>query len=182
MVKTILFIEGTKDTTNGSLRQGFNKLLSQKLGRNLPKIIMGDSAVETKRAFLKNELSKSGFLLIDLDDYESEKEKKLKKYNLENHKDSVFFMIQEMEAWFLSQPDIINRFYKTNIFTKKVKKNHKTIENPDIYLQKLTNNIKRKKYHKVKHGVKLLTLLNADKLEKSSSEFKTLIEKLRTID
>lgn len=182
MVKKILFIEGTKNDTNGNLREGFHKLLEQKLKGNMPRIKMGNGIKSTNRTFLKNSISKKlsqySFLLIDLDDNESEKENKINDYNLEKHKDYVFFMIQEMESWFLSQPYILDEFYKLEISKKIVKKDYKKIENPSEYLMDLTKNLERKKYHKVRHGVELLKRLNANELEKSSSEFRELIKQL----
>jgi len=96
----VLFIEGTSDDTNGDLKQGFNKLLSQKLKGNMPKIIMGDNTTETLRKF-RNYKDGKGFVLIDLDDCEPKKASRLEEYKLKTGK-YVFFMIQEMEARFLS--------------------------------------------------------------------------------
>ncbi len=184
MVKKILFIEGTKDDTNGNLREGFHKLLEQKLKGNMPRIKMANSISEAKKTFINNSklkrLSENSLLLIDLDDYESNRQNKIEEYRLNNFSENVFFMIREMEGWFLSQPNILDDFYKDEISRKIPKKNYKEFENPAEYLQNLTrNNLNRKKYHKVKHGVELLKMLDAHKLEKSSNEFENLIIQLK---
>ncbi|MCD4820154.1 MAG: DUF4276 family protein [Candidatus Cloacimonetes bacterium] len=181
MVNKILFIEGTKDDTNGDLREGFSKLLSQKLSGNMPRIKMGNNLKSTTRVFLNNKLSKIEYLLIDLDEKKSEKKNKLREHCLYQQKDKVFFMIQEMESWFLSQPEILDKFYG-EILSKKINsETYQEIEKPAKFLQKITINSKKRKYHKVKHGVELLKRLDANKLENSSSEFKNLITILRKL-
>jgi len=185
LVKKILFIEGTKDDTNGNLREGFHKLLEQKLKGNMPRIKMANGVTEANRTFINNfknkRLYENSFLLIDLDDYESNKNNKLVEYQLKDFPNFVFFMIQEMEGWFISQPNILDDFYNVNISKKVSNKNYKEFENPAEYLQKLTKNSKRKKYHKVKHGVELLKRLNAHDLENDSAEFKKLIKQLQAV-
>ncbi|MBC8385573.1 MAG: DUF4276 family protein [Candidatus Cloacimonetes bacterium] len=183
MVKKILFIEGTKDDTNGNLREGFHKLLEQKLKGNMPRIKMANGISEAIKTFIHNSTSKNlsefSHLLIDLDDYESRKQNKIDEYRLNDYSDCVFFMIQEMEAWFLSQPNILDDFYGENISQKITAKDFKEFEKPAEYLKNLTGkNLKRRKYHKVKHGVELLKMLNASELETSSDEFRKLIEQL----
>ena len=90
----------------------------------------------------------------------------------------VFYMIQEMEAWFLSQPTILDKFYKTNISTKIPQKSPKEIKEPDKLLVRLTKKTTKGPYHKVNHGTQLLELLNAEQLEQDFSEFADLIAKL----
>lgn len=118
MVKKILFIEGTADDTNGDLRRGFHKLLVQKLQGNMPRIKMGNGITTTIKAFKHNRMSELSFLLIDLDAPASERENKLTDHQLQHQQARVFFMIQEMEAWFLSQPELLNDFYGEIISSK----------------------------------------------------------------
>ena len=180
-----MFIEGTKDDTNGNLREGFHKLLEQKLKGNMPRIKMANGVTEANRTFINNftnkRLYEHSFLLIDLDDSESNKNKKLVEYQLKDYSTCVFFMIQEMEGWFISQPNILDDFYNNDISQRITKKNYKEFENPAEYLQKLTKGSKRKKYHKVRHGVELLKMLNAHVLEKDSTEFGELIKQLKAV-
>ena len=85
----------------------------------MPTISMGDGKSQTIRKFLNAEGSK---LLCDLDAAASEIENDLKKNGLSEHKDFVYYMIQEMEAWFISQPEILDKFYAKKISTKLAKK------------------------------------------------------------
>jgi hypothetical protein len=179
MVKKILFIEGTSDDTNGDLRQGFHKLLKQKLSDNMPRIKMGNGITTTIKAFKNNRMSEYKVLLIDLDAAASAKPLKISAYQLNDQQDHVFFMIQEMEGWFFSQPHILDAFYGEEISTKIPKKHFQNIETPAKYLAGLTKNTKKGEYHKVRHGVKLLERLDAEQLVQDSPEFADLIEKLQ---
>jgi Domain of unknown function (DUF4276) len=183
-VKKILFIEGEPLSPNGDLRQGMSKLLSQLLFKNLPKMILGGGKTITIDKFKNNKLKADRFLLlIDLDKPETEIANDIKEYNLTTHKEDVFYMIQEMESWFLSQPEILDSFYGKDlnhklISEKMIKKNAQDFSNPDEELKKLTRNTKRGEYHKIKHAIELLKLLDAKKLQIEFSQFKNLIKRL----
>lgn len=181
MVEKILFIEGSREDINGNLREGFHKLLVQLLEGNMPRIKMGNDGRMTVHAFKNNKLSTHGFLLIDLDAPGSEKNQKIIENELEDYKSEVFFMIQEMEAWFISQPIILDEYYGEKISQRIKTKDHESIPEPDKFLIELTRNTKRGKYHKVRHGVELLKKLDAKKLTNSSSEFSDLVKRLKSI-
>ncbi len=181
MVKNILFIEGAIDDTNGDLRQGFHKLLAQKLAGKMPRIKMGNGITTTVRVFKKNTLSERGILLIDLDAPATQKSQKLAEYNLNDVKGDVFFMIQAMEAWFLAQPQVLDNFYGVAISQKLPKKNAQDIPQPAEYLMGLTRNTGKGTYRKIEHGVKLLESLDAHQLEQASVEFANLIKRLESI-
>jgi len=58
-MKKVLIIEGTKDESNGILRQGFNKLLSQKLKGSMPRIIMGEGKTQAIKKFKNYRITKA---------------------------------------------------------------------------------------------------------------------------
>ncbi len=184
-LKILLFVEGESNSPNGDLRQGLSKLLEQKIKGKLPRIILGNGKMQTIDKFKNNRLlTDLSLLLIDLDKPETEIENDLIDNNLLNQKDCVFYMIQEMENWFLSQPEILDKFYGKDennklISQKLPKKKAHEIEKPDEKLQEISKNTKRGEYHKIKHGIELLKLLDASKLEDDVPEFKRLIKKLK---
>ena len=169
--KVVLFIEGTTDDTNGDLRQGFENLLKKELEGKMPSIKLGNGNRQTVDKFKNTEAVK--FLLIDLDD--DTKEQRLKDFNLPDSE--TFFMVQAMEAWFLSQPDILNDFYKKEL--KIPKKHASEISKPDVELMKLTKDSPKKEYHKVRHAVELLSLLDVEKLKQAFPDFNNLIQVLK---
>lgn len=176
MVNKILFIEGE---SSSPLKQGFYKLLIKKLKGCMPRLVMGDGVNTTVRKFLNNRQSEYGYLLIDLDYPDTEKDSQIANYHLPEKKDCVFFMIQEMEAWFLSQPEILDEFYRTKISHQIIKKPAKDILHPAEYLMDITKNTDKGVYHKIRHGVQLLMKLNADLLAEEFPDFRNLIDKIR---
>ncbi len=173
-----LYIEGTPDETNGDLREGFYELLIQKLDTKMPRIRMTNGKSQAISSFKKPITGHDPLLLIDLDAKEEIKIQFLKDEGLESRKDKVYFMIQEMEAWFLSQPSILDEFYNSNI-SQKIKRNASDIPNPSDELKRLTKNIDKKdSYHKVKHDVELLKKLDLSKLMSDFPDVKLLIETL----
>jgi hypothetical protein len=183
--RNILFIEGEPNSPNGDLRSGFEKLFLQRLKGKLPKTILGAGKKQTIDKFKNNRLEAKMFLLlVDLDGKEDTIEVDLEENQLLEHRENVFYMIQEMENWFLSQPNILDEYYGKDTVTKKKiseklpKKKAVDIENPDKELQRLTKTTSRGEYHKIIHAVELLKLLDTSKLEVDFPEFKRLIDKL----
>ena len=178
--KVVLFVEGTTDDTNGDLRQGFENLLKKELAEKMPRIKLGNGITQTIDKFSNtpegiNEGVK--FILIDLDGHADNKAERIRKFNLPES--LTFFMVQAMEAWFLSQPDILNDFYKKDL--KIPQKHASEIDNPDRELRKLTKNSDKKEYHKVRHAVELLSKLDVKKLKKDFPDFNNLIDVLKNV-
>ncbi len=179
MVKRkVLIIEGTSDTRNGVLRQGFHKLLRQELKHKMPRIVMGDGKNQAINTFLNFRNERIPNLLIDLDDDDGMKDNDLKNNSLSSKSEFVFYMIQEMEAWFLSQPEIIDSYYSEKLSKKIPKRPAKDIPNPSDLLGKITKPTKKGKYHKVIHAVDLLQMLDAHRLADEFVDFKHLLESL----
>ncbi len=179
MKKYVLYIEGTTDDTNGDLRQGFSSLFSQKLEGKMPRIRMAEGKSQAINKFKKPLPNDKPLLVIDLDKPDSFKTAFLKEEDLEDQSTKIFFMVQEMEAWFLSQPAILDDFYNHEI-SSRIKRRPVEIENPSDELIRLTKNIPKKEhYHKVRHGVELLKLLNLDNLMNEFNDVKNLIEFLK---
>ncbi len=105
--KIILFIEGEPNSPNGDLRMGYSKLLAQKLKGKMPRIIMGGGfsqggKSQTIQKFKTHKLNADvTLLLVDLDKPEKARENDLRKEELFEHKKNVFYMIKELESWFL---------------------------------------------------------------------------------
>lgn len=139
---------------------------------------MGEGKTQAIKKFKNNKLGRTSLLLIDLDTSDENTDSVLKENQLYEHKNCIFFMIQEMEAWFLSQPAMLDKYYKDKISKKIPAKPAKDIDDPSDLLANITRNTKKGKYHKVQDGTQLLQLLDADKLENDFPDFKALIEKL----
>ncbi len=184
MAGRILFIEGAPlSESSGDLRKGFEKLLAQKLAGKMPSIKLGGGKTATVDKFKNNNFSQEPLLLVDLDGPAEKRSSDLKGYGLEGNSESVFFMIQEMESWFLSQPRMLDGYYppagRGNTVSEKLSgREAQEIADPKGELKRLTKDSRKKEYHETKHAVDLLQLLNATQLEDDFPDFKKLIEKL----
>ncbi|MFQ3597761.1 MAG: DUF4276 family protein [Chloroherpetonaceae bacterium] len=180
MVEVKLFIEGTNDNKNGDLRKGFGSLLEKILKGRMPRIIMGDDRKQTIKKFLNETDAERKLLLIDLDAPKEKRESVLTELNIQSEQESVFFMVQETEAWFCSQPEILDEVFGEEISKKVPKRDPQDIPNPDEKLQEWTRQSPKGKYHKVKHAVELLQKLNAQKLQDSFPDVKNLFSTLQS--
>lgn len=112
-------------TINNSekLRESFHKLLSQIINPASFNLIieMKGGIAQAAKSFSSYAINnKKTSLLIDLDGGKSTKPQKLINLHIDNFAENVFFMIQEMEAWILSQPEAIEKAYKDRYFRKNV--------------------------------------------------------------
>jgi len=180
------------------LREAFHKLLSQVVKPEMFNLIVEigagyKNATKSfkKYAFLDNEAS----LLIDLDGAKSEKEQRLNELEVTELSNRVFFMIQEMEAWILSQPAAIEKCYEDRYYRKKgnvrimdeelelFKVHPEEIKNPSFklkvllgkYYSEMKGNVKKtKKYGKLKDAPLLIENLDIIKLIETFDDLKLL--------
>ncbi|MFY7889150.1 MAG: hypothetical protein ACOVOW_09590 [Spirosomataceae bacterium] len=122
MVEISLLVEGgvsansnaSADTFDNSvrLRESFHKLLNA----GVEKKEMIQLRIDTKgsyTAIIKEAFSPTTLALLDLDAHDSQRQQRIKEYKLEAYQDFVFFMIQTMETWILSQPDAIEKSFSS---------------------------------------------------------------------
>lgn len=183
MAKCVLLIEGSSNTNNGNLRGGFGKLLRQ-AGRPMPKIEMLNDLAGAIKKF-KQEAEKATLntdrvlLLVDLDGPAEARDEWLAKHDLLRHREQVFCMIQEMEAWFLSQPDILHDFYRPPLPHALPKTAPARIPHPAQKLEECTKRHHLKgTYHKTGHGALLLELLNLGRLQADFPDVARLVAAL----
>ena len=183
--KKVLFIEGTRNDKNGNLGQGYSILLRQRLSMKMPHIVMSNGIAKAIDKFKNSNQTNDNLLLIDLDgkgelirqgDYRQTKIDKKRRHEINSH-EFVFFMVQKIEAWFLSQPEILKDVFKKD-FTKIPFDHPSKIEHPDEVLMELTRELKSNSYHKVKHGSRLLAKLNLAKLATDFDDVKELVDVL----
>lgn len=185
--KKVLYIEGTADLDNGSLRKAFAALLEQELKGRMPQIIMGDGISQTIDKFMSKPLlpNERRLLLVDADQLLTEKgraaimkahndAKPNRKQSLK--KENTYFMVQEAEAWILSQPDVLEA---ARVSTSSLpKKNVMEITKPSEELARLYKK-SDKCYHKVTEFVKVFPKLDSQKLRTYFEEYDRLIKTLQ---
>lgn len=212
MVKIRIIVEGggaggntDVATANNTevLRQSLNSFFSKLLSREDIDITvdMGHGYRAAAKYFLQN--SFQSVLFVDLDTPRSKKNdwfKKLETENkkkpmkfLEEHKQNIYFMIQEMEAWFLKQPECFEKWAeKENYIKRDASKisEHSLLKNKDVdniskpsyvtatllkhfFEKKLPNNkTKLARYGKLKTAPSLIDCLDVCQLEKHDKELR----------
>jgi hypothetical protein len=187
MVNITIVVEGGRHPNDNNdaatydnspiFRESFHKLLSkiaQPSTFNLTIEPAGPYSAAIK-SFRKQLQNGNCMLLIDSDCPKSGIAKKLDELTLSDYKDYVFFMVQEMEAWILSQPQSIIKTYATYVYKggleseELFKLNVEDISKPwrelsriicKYYSEEKNGTIRSKKYSKLKDGPLLLANLN----------------------
>ena len=179
-----IYIEGENNT---NLRKAFSELLEQELKGNMPKIVLGDGISQTVDKFRSwpMEEGEERFLLIDSDEPLTNKADLVRRVNEEkcNQKnciyeatvDNTFFMVQEVEAWILSQPDALK---ERKVIKGLPLNNIESIKKPS---EKLAEIYKKngKQYNKTREFSAVFKHIDSKKLKEISSEYKALIDKLK---
>lgn len=182
----VIYIEGTQDVDNGNLRSAFARLFEKDLKGRMPHVIMGNGKNQTIDKFHSAPLKpgEERFLLIDSDSMIEDKKEVCNQFNGKkiNRKQScttenTYFMIQESEAWILSQPEILKK-HKINV-DKLPKRNVMEIEKPSSLMAMLYKD-SGKEYHKVRDFSCLLPDLDTQALSDYFDEYKKLIASLKS--
>jgi Domain of unknown function (DUF4276) len=205
MVKVTIFFEGganPKSNPNANtidntarLRESFNKLLNAGLSSEQIKIEAMPAYSISNSVKIRHPDS---LLLIDLDGDKSLKEKRIIDSQLSDIREYVFFMVQRMEAWILSQPQVLEGTLKIHKIRGKSivndssihNKDPETIAKPDEILHTLlgryfeiTKNEKTRKmkYGKLKDAPKFLEKLDIEKLKKQFEDVAAIFTKIQSM-
>ncbi|MEA5259246.1 DUF4276 family protein [Arcicella aquatica] len=216
MVEVSILLEGgvhpnsnaSADTFDNSerLRESFHQLLSKGLN-NTEEIRIEIDTKASYTSVLKaiksgKEVSSNTLALLDLDGDESQRNKRIVQYGLEEYRDFVFFMIQTMESWILSQPDAIEKTFVSydKIMDLPIAENEllkgllpQSISQPDKVLNSLLleyyqyergGKIKKVKYGKLKNSYLLIEQLDINELRRQFADVNNLLNKINdlTID
>lgn len=178
MVKRFLYIEGEPSGNGQYLRQAFIELIGCVVA-NKPRIVLGGNDSKTAQAFSQSSLGHS-WALFDMDGDRTRRNDRIQQLNLEQKEANVFFMVQKMEAWFLSQPDVLQNFYELRNIDSLKNKKAEEIRDPVEELIKISkkSGSNKGRYLKLKHDIKIIPMLNARKLIADFPDFKNLINAL----
>jgi hypothetical protein len=211
-----LFVEGgvlehqniAVETVNNSnkLRESLHQLLSQLVApEKFDLVVLPRGGYKQTIKDFKADLEKDNqsLLLIDLDAPKSQKDTQIAAFELTEIAEKVFFMVQKMEAWILSQPDKIelfaqNRQLRIKNADKTIAKNSllkgkhpEEIENPDDKLKTIfsqhfekyeerRDKYKPANYGKLKDAPELLALLDFSRLLQDFEDVKLLQVKIES--
>jgi hypothetical protein len=133
--------------------------------RFAPPVATYGRPVRAFRIALETHSSAWNVLLLDREDTD---EAEIRKKHLENcDPESVFWMVQIMESWFLADPEALGTVFK-GLNEAVVRGNPKVEEIPKADVPERLKKAANGEYHKVKHGVKLLGLIDPAKVRKAA--------------
>jgi hypothetical protein len=148
MVEISLIVEGGGISNNiealtanntESLRQALNKIFTRLLGRDdiSIKLNLGGGNKNAVKMFL-NDTSHKTILFVDSDHLDTNKwyNEDMKDFNIsDDKKEYIFFMIQEMEAWFLKQLNCLDIWAEKEGYNRKQEgdiSQHSLLKNKNI--------------------------------------------------
>ena len=194
-----IYVEGGGDQRSGkaALREGFSKFLSsvrekartQRVRWNIIACGSTRNAVEDYQNALERHRDAANILLVDSDgplllpplDY-------LKRnggFDVEGMSPKlVHLMVQVMETWLLSDRGALTRFYGAGFNRNALprRSNMEEVDKRDVYqaLSDAMLNTQKGEYHKIRHGPKILAMLDADRVRRRAAYcdrfFRTLEE------
>jgi hypothetical protein len=175
MAKYVLFVEGAD-----AVRIGLGPLLAKGVRRGSVMVKAIGDINRTIKRFL-DEVQQPQFpgttplLLIDLDGPAATVPAVLAAKGLTPHTDHTFWMVQEMEAWFLSQPTVIDRVFKKPVSAHLPNTAPAAVVKPGDALAKATKTARAEPYHKTSHPPDLLARLDLPTLRRAFADVERLI-------
>lgn len=86
--------------------------------------------------------------------------------------DQIHLMVQVMEAWIIADGDALNLYYGVGLNTNALPKhmNIEEVAKQAVYqgLEMATRNTTKGAYHKIRHGPKILAMLNVQKVREKA--------------
>ena len=177
-----IYVEGGGDQRSGkaAAREGFSKFLSaikekvraQRIRWCIIACGSVESAVEDYRNALQTHPDAFNVLLVDADrPVGAPPADHLQTFGFDMNgvpPQQVHLMVQVMEAWIVADLDALRQFYGAGLKESCLPR-HMDIElvaKSDIYraMQQATRNTTKGEYHKIRHGPKILALLDVSKL------------------
>lgn len=183
---TVIFVEG-----DPRLREGFDYLFFDYVQGRRP-FNMCKGKTDAIKKYIGDKRAEVKCLLVDLDANATEKANDVKANQLEGN---IAFMIQEMESWFLSQPEHLDLHFNLKIsdyLKAKYKNLHASeIGNPKSKLKGFVkeafakgdvidaNRKTRRDYDEIGDAIVLLKKLNLAKLAKEYNDVQLIIDILK---
>lgn len=208
-------VDATTNNNSEALREELNRFMQRALNRDDISIIVKKCSgyKEAAKQFINTTDDEENYLYVDLDrkpELRDEWFKSLLDEGIEisqNKTDHVYFWIQEMEAWFLKQPEAIELWAEDENLIRKPGQDRPLAEHPSIkdkdieHLQQkasflmgvilrqvfaphekgkksASGKVRNMKYGKLRHAPGIIAHLNPANLKCKDSELKSFCEKV----
>jgi hypothetical protein len=154
------------------LKPGFHQFLKEILDVARSKrcrfqvVEANGTPIDDFRKALKSHPDVWNVLLLDGEDAH---ESQLRKKSLEGcDQESIFWMVQIMESWFLVDIEALQALFKGRLNQAALKRNPNVEEIPKAAVLASLKNATNGEYHKVKHGTKLLEFIDPAKVRRAA--------------
>lgn len=211
-------VDATTMNNSEAFREELNRFMQRALNRNDISVVVKKCSgyKEAAKQFVNATEEEENYLYVDLDrkpESRNEWFESLSDYGIEisqDKTDHVFFWIQEMEAWFLKQPEAIELWAEDESLKRKPGQNsplseHPSIKNKDIeHLQQkasylmgvilrqvfapqekgrksASGKVRDLKYGKLRHAPGIIAHLNPSDLISKDNELKSFCEKVQEV-
>ncbi len=182
MTELRVYFEG-----DNGLKRGFDKFLREivEVARSkrckFQAVATNGTPIQDFRDALKSHANAWNVLLLD---WEDPNEAEVRKKQLGNcDPDSVFWMVQVMEAWFLADVEALRLLFKRRFSEGALGWNAKVEEIPKVDVLERLKKVSGGEYHKVNHGAKLLEPIDPTKVRGAAPNcdrmFRMILAKLR---
>lgn len=205
-------VDATTHNNSEALREELNRFMQRALNRNDISIVVKKCSgyKEAAKQFVNATDSEASYLYVDLDrkpELRNEWFESLKTVMPDDKAGHVSFWIQEMEAWFLKQPEAIESWADEENYMRKAGQDHPLAEHPSIkgkdieHLQdkashvlsvllrqvfapqnkakkSASGKVRELKYGKLRHAPGIIAHLNAADLKGKDNELKLFCEKV----
>jgi Domain of unknown function (DUF4276) len=162
-----VYFEGDK-----ALRPGFHRFLSEIVESarsqrcRFQLVEANGTPMQDFRDALETHTDAWNVLLLDSEDPQ---EAELRKRRLEGcDQDSIFWMVQTMEAWFLADVEALRALFKKRFNESALGWNPRVEEIPKADVMERLKRASGGEYHKVNDGLKLLQLIDPAKVRKAA--------------
>lgn len=205
-------VDATTNNNSEALREELNRFMRRALNCDNISIVVKKCSgyKEAAKQFINATNNEENYLYVDLDRKPEQRDewfKSLSDDGIKMSKDKtehVSFWIQEMEAWFLKQPEAIELWAKDENLIRKPKQNHPLANHPSIkdkdieHLQhkasflmgvilrqvfavkkSASGKMYNLKYGKLRHAPGIIAHLNPSDLMCKDSELKSFCEKIQ---
>lgn len=127
---------------------------------------------QTNKAYLRNK-------------FEQEGDKKTSQAILDLNEEQCYLMVQEMEAWFLADRQVVEHYFRGNFYGNKVPANSKVedIDKANLVpsLENATRRDPKKQYNKIRDAKYLLEQIDPAKVRKAAPHCDELFKALEKI-
>ncbi|HEY9863539.1 MAG TPA: DUF4276 family protein [Candidatus Obscuribacterales bacterium] len=184
MVEIRIYVEGGGDgkETKATFRQGMSQFLHRLTGRRVTCVVCGsrNAAHENFTHGLESHPNAINLLLVDSEDFVRVSSAKQHLINRDQwdflgiDENDIHLMVQVMESWLIADIDTLANYYGQGFNRNAITRNNNVeqISKAQIEstLKRATERTQKGEYHKIKHGPKILEIIDVSTVRRRHTE------------